>query len=104
MTSHLKSDLQPVFQVLEEALTEENPWFGGKEMAVSDFNMSWGVDVGVQRGYCNLAKHPKLKGWYERIQSRSAWKKADELSGGVELVWFGMKGKKVDMSLMKKTH
>ncbi|KAF2443455.1 hypothetical protein P171DRAFT_389670, partial [Karstenula rhodostoma CBS 690.94] len=80
MTMRFKSDLLPVFDILEEALAEKE-WFGGAAMGVSDFNMSWGMEVAVQRGYCDLRKYEKLRGWYERVQGREA-KKAAVHKGG----------------------
>lgn len=86
-------DLQPVFQMLEDGLSEEKPWFGGDKMGVSDFNMSWGMGVAVVRGYCDLDKFDKLKAWYKRISSREAKTKAEELSGvKMDLMYFGWKG------------
>ncbi|KAF1970214.1 hypothetical protein BU23DRAFT_217770 [Bimuria novae-zelandiae CBS 107.79] len=67
MRMRFKADLLPVFQLLDDALSGEKPWFGGKDIGVSDFNMSWGMDVAVQRGYCDLKRYDKLRGWFERV-------------------------------------
>ncbi|KAJ4348697.1 uncharacterized protein N0V89_010075 [Didymosphaeria variabile] len=97
MTMRFKSDLQPVFQILDDALSEEKPWFGGAEMGVSDFNMNWGMEVAVQRGYCDLSKYAKLRDWYERVEKREPKKRAVERGGKMDLVWFGHKGTKFKM-------
>ncbi|KAJ4289695.1 hypothetical protein N0V90_011024 [Kalmusia sp. IMI 367209] len=97
MTMRFKGDLQPVFQILDDALTKEKPWFGGAEMGVSDFNMTWGMDVAVQRGYCDLSKYDKLRAWTEKIAARQAKKTAEEKGGKMDLMWFGIKGQKIKM-------
>ena len=70
MTMRFKGDIQAALQILEDSLSEEKPWFGGVEMGVSDFNMSWGVDVAVQRGYCELFRDFVEIGWSVLMQSR----------------------------------
>jgi len=80
-----------IFQ--ESQLTDETPWFAGKKLGLSDFGMSFAMDVATQRGYIDKKKYPKLVKWHESIVSRDAYKKAIEKVGGMEkynLISFGI--------------
>jgi len=93
MSTHFLGDLNPVYQLLEDELSAESPWFSGKKMGLADFNMQWALDLGRHRGYLDPEKHPKVWEWTERIRGREAYKRAVEKSGGkLDLKYFGMKG------------
>ena len=93
MGTHFLGDLNPVYQLLEDELSAESPWFSGKKMGLADFNMQWALDLGRHRGYLDPEKHPKVWEWTERIRGREAYKRAVEKSGGkLDLKYFGMKG------------
>ncbi|KAF2811110.1 uncharacterized protein BDZ99DRAFT_562038 [Mytilinidion resinicola] len=46
--------------LMEDALTDERPWFAGAKMGLSDINMVWPMDVPSQRGYFDAKKFPKV--------------------------------------------
>jgi glutathione S-transferase len=90
--THFLKDVQPIYQLLEDYLSDEKPWFGGERMGLADFNMSWGLDMGSHRGYLDGVKYPKVGEWVERIRAREGYKRAVEVSGGeLDLKWFGQK-------------
>jgi glutathione S-transferase len=82
----MKQGLPDVYQVLEDALSEEKPWFAGEKIGLADFNMSWGMDTADQRAYFDGSKYPKLREWHERVKSRPAYKRAVELGPSYDLV------------------
>ncbi|KAF2118638.1 hypothetical protein BDV96DRAFT_596495 [Lophiotrema nucula] len=96
-------DLRDVYQLLEDALSDEKPWFAGKKIGLSDFNMTWGMEMCDQRGYFEEKKRwPRLAGWLERVRGREAYKRAHELGCGYDLKYFGVKGADV-RSIMDST-
>jgi glutathione S-transferase len=82
----MKQGLPDVYQELEDALSEEKPWFAGEKIGLADFNMSWGMDTAEQRKYFDGGKYPKLRDWHERVKSRPAYKRAVELGPSYDLV------------------
>jgi glutathione S-transferase len=94
VVGHFIQDLQAIFQLMEDALSEEKPYFSGKSMGLADINMSFGMDMAEQRGYVSFeeGKFAKLKGWGERVRSREGYRRAIAISpGGYELNYFGNK-------------
>jgi glutathione S-transferase len=81
-------DLQAPFQLMEDALSEDQPWFAGRRIGLADFNMSWGMDLAVTRGYFDAKKYPKVSKWHEKITQRPAYKSALEKGGPYDLVNF----------------
>jgi glutathione S-transferase len=87
--AHWVSDLQPVYQLMEDALSEEDaPWFSGARLGLADLNVSWPMDVAVARGYFDAAKFPKLHEWHNRVTAREAYKSALQKGGKYDLVRF----------------
>lgn len=84
-----QQDLNAVFALMEDALSDEKPWFGGAQIGVSDFNMTFGMDICEHRGYFDKSKFPKLAGWIERIRKREAWQRAVAKGNGYDLNLFG---------------
>ncbi|OBT75450.1 hypothetical protein VF21_05736 [Pseudogymnoascus sp. 05NY08] len=76
---HFMKDLTVIFQIMEDALSEEKPWFSGKNIGLADFNTIFAMDMAVQRGYNQLEKYPKLAKWYNTVQDRPAYKRAKEV-------------------------
>ncbi|KAF2676263.1 hypothetical protein K458DRAFT_424879 [Lentithecium fluviatile CBS 122367] len=92
MVTHFLGDMRPIFQLLEDYLDDERPWFGGREMGLADFNMSFGLDLASHRGYFDERMFPKVGKWIERARKREAYRRAVAESGGeLDLKWFGMK-------------
>ncbi|KAF1951966.1 hypothetical protein CC80DRAFT_184153 [Byssothecium circinans] len=50
MVSRFLDDLQGIYQIMEEALSEEKPFFSGAKLGVADLNASFGMDMAEQRG------------------------------------------------------
>lgn len=86
--AHFKSDLVPIFQLMEDALSEENLWFGGSKLGLSDLNMSFGFDICEQRGWFDGERWPRVKEWGERCKGREGWKAARERGCGYDLKGF----------------
>ncbi|KAI6717288.1 hypothetical protein JHW43_000191 [Diplocarpon mali] len=58
-------------------------WFNGSELGMSDFVLSWPLDVIAVRGYVDLEKqYPRLDAWKRRKDERPAWKSALEKGNG----------------------
>jgi len=90
VVGRIKAETETPHQVLEDALSDDKPWFSGPKMGLADFNMSWQMDVGVQRGYLDVRRYPKLAAWVERVHARPAYKRALQKTGTYDLVTFGM--------------
>ncbi|KFY10171.1 hypothetical protein V491_07789 [Pseudogymnoascus sp. VKM F-3775] len=75
---HLMKDLTIIYQILDDALSEEKPWFSGKKLGLADLNTIFAMDMAVQREYIQLEKYPKLAKWYNTVQNRPAYKRALE--------------------------
>ncbi|KAF2178656.1 putative glutathione S-transferase [Zopfia rhizophila CBS 207.26] len=84
------NDLQTVYQLMEDSLWEEKPWFSGERLGLADFCMSWGMDLAVQRGYFDDKKYPKVAKWYKTVTERPAYKRALEKGGSYDLINFDM--------------
>ncbi|KAK0099633.1 hypothetical protein ONS96_008132 [Cadophora gregata f. sp. sojae] len=81
-------DQELMYGVMEAALSEEKPWFGGEKIGLADFNMSFPMDVAVQRGYFDGGKFPKCKEWHERVVKRDAYQRALAVGGVYDLKMF----------------
>jgi glutathione S-transferase len=88
IVNHFLADLRDIYQVLEESLSEERPWFSGTKMGLADFNMSFPMDMAVQRGYFEAVKYPKVAKWHATILARPAYKRALEKGETYDLVNF----------------
>lgn len=81
-------DQRVIYQILEDALTTEKPWFAGEKLGLADFNMSFGMDMAVQRGYFERERYPKLAQWHDTVINRPAYKNALETGGAYDLTNF----------------
>jgi glutathione S-transferase len=86
----IRKELDAPHKLMEEALSDEKPWFSGEKIGLADFNMSWQMDVAVQRGYLDGKKFPKVQAWVERVHARPAYKRALERGSPYDLVRFGV--------------
>ncbi|KAI3324418.1 hypothetical protein HD806DRAFT_67856 [Xylariaceae sp. AK1471] len=84
------NDLEPIFQLLENALGEEKPWFSGRKFGLADFNICWGMDMASQREYFEPSRFPKLAGWHVKVKGRTAYRSALEKGNGYDLKTFGL--------------
>jgi glutathione S-transferase len=76
------------FTDLERELKEgpKGGYFMGEQPGRCDFLLEWQVAMATQRGWVELKKdYPGLSGWWERVQSRDAYKKALEKGNGYDL-------------------
>jgi glutathione S-transferase len=85
---HFKLDLGPIFQVLEDELSDDKPWYAGAKLGLADLCMSWGMDVATQRKYFDASKYPKLAKWYKTVTERPAYKAALQKGGSYDLLTF----------------
>ncbi|KAL0482010.1 glutathione S-transferase [Acrasis kona] len=87
LTTFAENELHLQYKLLDEALCQQ-PFFGGREIGISDFMMSWRFDFATQRGYIDVEKYPSIKTWYQTIQSRDAYKEALRKTGTYDLKGF----------------
>ncbi|GAB7347737.1 hypothetical protein MBLNU459_g5289t1 [Dothideomycetes sp. NU459] len=83
------NELKRPFELMEEALTADKPWFAGAKLGVADFNMSWPMDLCTQRGFFDAKKYPKIAEWVKRVHVRPAYQRAIEKGGAYDLKVFG---------------
>jgi glutathione S-transferase len=86
--NHFMNDLTVSYQLLEDAPSEERPWFSGKKLGLADFNMIFPKDEAIGRGYIQLQKYPKLAKWHDTVINRPAYKLALEKGGPYDLATF----------------
>lgn len=84
----MKNDLARPLKLMEDALSDEKPWFAGERLGQADFCMSWPMDLAVQRGYFDEKMYPKVAAWHRRVREREAYKRALEKGGRYDLVTF----------------
>jgi glutathione S-transferase len=88
VVNHFLGDQREIYQVMKDSLSEKRPWFPGKKIGLADFNMSFGMDMAVQRGYFEAKRYPKVAKWHAAILDRPANKRALDVGGAYELVNF----------------
>jgi glutathione S-transferase len=88
IVDHWIEELQAVYHLMEDALSEERPWFAGEKIGLADFNISWGMDLAFQRGFFNPTGFPKLMAWHMTIRDRPAYQRALKEGGTYDLVNF----------------
>jgi glutathione S-transferase len=76
------------FKLMEDALSEERPWFAGERLGQADLLMSWPMDMAFQRGYFDVSLYPKVAEWLKRVHERPAYKRALEKGGSYNLITF----------------
>lgn len=81
--------MQPMFQILEDALAEK-PHFAGGKFGLADFNVCFAVDMASQRGYFDPVQYPKLVDWHAKVKARKGFRSALEKGNGYDLKTFGM--------------
>lgn len=85
---HMLSDLKLYYQYMEDALSDEKPWFTGTSHGLADFNMIFPMDMASQRSYFDGKQFPKVQGWLDRIHALPAYKRALEKGGKYNLSSF----------------
>jgi glutathione S-transferase len=88
IVSHFGRDLIEIYQLMEDNLSDEKPYFGGAKLGLSDLNMSFGFDICEQRGWFDGEKYPKVAEWKRRCEAREGWKRASEKGCGYDLKMF----------------
>ncbi|KAF1991276.1 putative glutathione S-transferase [Aulographum hederae CBS 113979] len=78
VVAYFMTDLNPIYQYIEDSLSDEKPWFSGAKLGLADFNASFGMDISEQRGYFDGKKYPKLAAWLKRVHERPAYRMALE--------------------------
>lgn len=82
----LKQGLDPHFDLMERALSDEKPWFSGAKIGLADFTLSFPMDTADQRQYLDEKKYPKLADWVKRVHDRPAYQNALKKGGSYDLV------------------
>ena len=67
-----------------EAALEHGEWFAGDAFTAADIQMSFPVQGAAARD--GLERHPRLRGFLERIQARPAYRMALERGGPFDLL------------------
>ncbi|KAH8800340.1 putative glutathione S-transferase [Xylogone sp. PMI_703] len=88
IVKHFVDDQRDIYQIMEDALSEELPWFSGRKIGLADFNMSFAMDMASQRGYFQPKEYPKVAKWYTSMIERPAYKRALEKGGVYDLAAF----------------
>lgn len=88
LVGYFVGELTCGLQIMEDALSDEMPWFSGKRMGLADLNMSFPMDMAIQRGYCDMKKFPKIGEWYKRYTESPAYKRALEKGEVYDLAIF----------------
>ena len=63
-----------------EAELARSPWFAGEAFSAADIQMSFPVEISVQRAGLD-ASRPRLMDWLAHIHARPAWRRALERGG-----------------------
>lgn len=74
IANKLAADLAKPLDLMEDALSSRQPYFGGETIGLSDFMMSWPMDLALARGYSTLDKYPKIRAWYDRYHKLESYK------------------------------
>jgi glutathione S-transferase len=82
---HVMNDLFVVFKILEDALSEERPWFSGQKLGLADLNMIFPMDEAIGANVTKFEKYPKLAKWHDTVINRPAYKRALEKGGIYDL-------------------
>jgi glutathione S-transferase len=82
---YFMKDQYIIYQILEDALSEERPWFAGQKLGLADFNMSFAMDMAVQRDYFDAQKFPKVAKWHDAVVNRPAYQTALVTGGAYDL-------------------
>jgi glutathione S-transferase len=85
---HFSNDLSAVYQILENALSDDRPWFSGKKLGLADFNMIFPMDEAIGTDVIEFEKYPKLAKWHATVINRPAYKRALEKGGVYDLSTF----------------
>jgi hypothetical protein len=78
---HSVGDKRDVFQIMEEGLSEEKPWFAGTKMGLTDFKMSFAMNMASQRRGVRDGE-----GRSGRVYRREAYMRALEKGVGIILL------------------
>ncbi|KAL2068375.1 hypothetical protein VTL71DRAFT_16473 [Oculimacula yallundae] len=81
LVKHFVRDQDQIYGIMENALTEEKPWWSGRKLGLADFNALFTLDMAVQRGYLDEGRFPRIKEWYVRVTGREAYRRALEKNG-----------------------
>ncbi|KAJ6263873.1 hypothetical protein Dda_0010 [Drechslerella dactyloides] len=81
----LKKGLVGPLELMEDSLSEENPWFSGPAMGLADFCMVFSVDICVARGYLDAKKYPKITQWHKTVLDLPTYKSAISKMGSYNL-------------------
>lgn len=72
----LTEELIKPLKLMEDSLCQERPYFGGELIGLSDFMMSWPMDLGVARAYIILDHFPKLSAWRNKCRAMATYQEA----------------------------
>ncbi|KAK6495998.1 hypothetical protein TWF481_002027 [Arthrobotrys musiformis] len=76
LMSVFKGKLVGPFEFLEDALSDEKPWFGGSRLGLADFCMVFPLDTCVARKYFDAAKYPNVNKWHKTVHELPAYQRA----------------------------
>ncbi|KAF3932373.1 hypothetical protein ABW19_dt0202010 [Dactylella cylindrospora] len=76
------------FELMEDSLTDEKPWFSGTKLGLADFCMVFPMDIAAERGYFDASKYPKISEWHKTIRGFPSYKKAVAQCGSYNLKRF----------------
>ncbi|KAH8691427.1 hypothetical protein BGW36DRAFT_52274 [Talaromyces proteolyticus] len=88
IASMFRKNVDEPFELMERALSDDKPWFSGKDLGLADLNMIWPIDSAHQKKYLDEKKYPKLAKWLTKIHERQAYQSALEKGGSYDLVGY----------------
>ncbi|EWC47696.1 hypothetical protein DRE_02896 [Drechslerella stenobrocha 248] len=71
-----KKNLVRIFELMEDSLSDDKPWFAGPTLGLADFCMIFAMDTSVQRKYFDPKLYPKVAKWHKSILELPTYKAA----------------------------
>ncbi|KAK6353697.1 hypothetical protein TWF696_005658 [Orbilia brochopaga] len=81
----MKKGLVGPFELMEDSLSDEKPWFSGPAMGLADFCMIFPMDICVARGYFDAMKYPNIAKWHETVLALPTYKSAVSKMGSYNM-------------------
>ncbi|KAF3922325.1 hypothetical protein ABW20_dc0110364 [Dactylellina cionopaga] len=81
LAKEIKKGLIEPFDLMEDSLSEEKPWFSGPKLGLADFLTIFPMDVCVQRGYFDATKYPNIAKWHNNVLQLQTYQTAIKKMG-----------------------
>ncbi|KAF2754690.1 hypothetical protein EJ05DRAFT_130219 [Pseudovirgaria hyperparasitica] len=82
----LAQDLHQFYQFTNDGLSDERPWFNGRNFGAADLKTFFVLDLCEQQGVLwKPKKYPRLASWHAAVKERDAYKRALEIGGTYDM-------------------